>query len=333
VDTIRDLARRARDLGARAWGQAQRRLTPILRQGGRGLSRGVRALLRGVRDTLSRIHYRPFAGHHAVWRALLYAVPIVGVLLGLCYGWFGGSVALYAAGLGRNAAAPWWLSGMTACGAVGVIYWLWHLVLGRRAARAGRDHRAPAGFDLWLIAAPLLVAGVLVLAGRADAAPDVGALAGLVLALAIGVGLVAAPGEAVALRPRALGWPLLEGAILAMPLAWGRLALAVGTDLDDVALMAAADGGGLVLAALLLAGLTWLRRRAWRAVWPTPQASLVAGLCLAYLVTPLTLNGLALVGVANLPSLAAGSVGLRFVTAAGVAALAVGLERWRRTRR
>lgn len=342
MEALRAWVMRALAWCPRAWNRVVRTLSPLLRRGWASLlraARGVEHLLsrvgREVRRLSARIDYRPFYGHGALWRALIYAVLISGALLWLCAGWFGvaGVPVLLGLetrhGVSLQESVSSWVAGLTASGAAGVVYWLWHLILGRRAARVGRDHRAPTGFDLWLMATPLLVTGTLLLAHRGEAAPGGAPLAGLIFSLLVGVGLVAAPGEAIALRPRTLGWPLVEGALLAIPLAWGRLIANVLTDREGLPLAAVGDGGGLLLATGLLAAITWLRRRTWRPRWPTPQASIAAGLCLAYAVTPLVLAALSLAGIVGLPAFAAGSFWLRWVTLAAIVALGVALDRWR----
>lgn len=236
---------------------------------------------------------------NSAWRTeLLFAAPIVALVLYLFYTWFAISdrylIFLYfhdmgpgfdTAPFGWVTASRYWMSGLVAAGAVMVANTAANLVLGR----AARGYRAPVWWRLWLLcAAPLGVAiPTIVMTVNDPVLPPVHA-AQVTAALLAGLAVALAPGQRAAEAPTGCGLLLVDGLALALVLvalaAVGDLPrwLARGSTAAIYAFfgMLAAGAAGL-LAMTMLYG--WRRRTAV----PGARHLLLAGLGVAYLFLPL----------------------------------------------
>jgi hypothetical protein len=233
--------------------------------------------------------------------ALAAAVPISLFVLGLFIYWF--AVAdRYAIFLyGHNApgiplAQPfdamtrgrYWMAGLVAAGAVMVIYTTVNWVLGRIAARRGRDYRPPAWWRVWVLCALPLAIGIPAITMTLNTPTlPFGLAAACAIATLAGLALALLPGEWAARRPVDLTWLAFDGIGL-MPI----LLLLRSVELPGRGVSVTTPLAVLFAFGGLLAGMIWLDimtgLRAWRRR-PTPPAGalLAAGLCLSYLLMPL----------------------------------------------
>lgn len=241
----------------------------------------------------------PTATPRAAWpAAVLHGLPIALVVLALFYYWF--AVAdryttfLYYHDMGPlvpdtspfSAAtrSRYWMCGLVAGGVVTVLYAATTWLLGRLRTA----YRPPAWWRVWGIAAVPVAVAVPLITMTANEPTLPAPLAAQVTVVAlVGVGLAAAPDALAAERPGELVLLSLDGAAMA-GLILGvsmleRVGWAMGRGLVYSILILAL---GVVGAAALLGGVTALR--GWRHLGvPDALQMFVAGLCVAYLLTPL----------------------------------------------
>lgn len=231
------------------------------------------------------------------WRsAALHAVAVSLLVLSLFTYWFGVadrySIFLY----GHLGATPfdevttsrYWMSGLVASGAVAVLYTAANWLLGRLAARRGRNYQPPAWWRVWGPCAVALAPGILAITMTVNEPTLPLLLAGACAAVSwSSLALALMPARWAARRPLDLAWLAADGAGLVPSLVLLRALELPGRGLavrPAVAILAAAGG--------TVAGATWLglvtALRAWRRR-PTPGAAALfaSGLTWAYLVFPL----------------------------------------------
>jgi hypothetical protein len=228
-------------------------------------------------------------------RALLYAAPIALAILGLFYYWFAVAdrhvIFLYehlgAAPFDEVTSGRYWMSGLVACGAVTLVYAGGNWLLGRVAARRGREYGPPSWWQVWVLCAPPLAVGIPIITMTLNwpTLPPPNATA-CVVATLIGLALALAPGAWAARRPLDLVWLVLDGVGLMPSLLFLRV-----IELPGRGLVSASTAYPVALGATFAGGV-WLGLviglRGWRHR-PRPMASavFVAGLCLSYLLMPL----------------------------------------------
>jgi hypothetical protein len=233
------------------------------------------------------------------WRsALLFAVPIVALVVYLYYRWFAVRdryfIFLYyhdmgpgfdTSPFGRVTASRYWMTGLVAGGAVMVLYAAVNFALGRIA----KSYRPPDWRRVWaLCAVPLLIiVPAIVMTANQPTLPLRNAVQ-VVVALLAALALAVLPGEVAARRP--VGGLLL--AVDGLGMAFLLMGLRAGESLRRVT--AARGAGMLVYAGLILVfGLGALAvmtavYRLWRQLRiPDALSLFVAGLSVHYLFLPL----------------------------------------------
>jgi len=228
------------------------------------------------------------------WRpALLHALPVTVMLVGLVWYWFAIAdrhiVFLYYHDMGPLVPdtspfsfvtrSRYWMTGLVASGAVMVLYAAANWLL----ARFGGQYRPPAWWRVWTLCAGPLLIGIpaITMTVNEPTLPAVNA-AQTTVATLMGLVLALMPGRMAAERPSELIWLACDG--------WGLMMVL----LNSIALERV--GGwlargrvsyvrwmvvGLAFGAGLLLVMTGLR--VWRRTCiPTAAAVFMAGLCVAY---------------------------------------------------
>ena len=232
--------------------------------------------------------------------ALLHALPITLLVLGLFYYWFAVAdrclVFLYEHNMGPRVpdtspfsfvtSSRYWMAGLVASGAVMVFHAAANWVL----KRWSWSYRPPGWWRVWALCAVPVAIGVLWITMTVNRPTlPLGVALRSVLSTWIGLALALAPGRMAAERPGEFGLLVLDGTglmcvLTSVPgleyLSYWRTTATGGV--PQVRMMVLLVTAGLLL---LLAGTLW---RLWRRT-PIPQASrmYVAGLCVAYLFMPL----------------------------------------------
>jgi hypothetical protein len=228
--------------------------------------------------------------------ALVHAVPVTLVVLGLFAYWFGVADRYAVFLYGHLGATPfdevtsgrYWMAGLVAGGIVMVVYTGANWLLARAARLRRRRHSPPPWWRVWALCAGPLLAGIpaITMTLNRPTLPPANALGSTAATLA-GLALALMPGAWAAGRPADLAWLALDGLGLLPSLALLRAlelparGLSVGLPLA----YGIAIGG-------TLAGAAWLgvttALRAWRRrASPGAGALFASGLCLSYLLIPL----------------------------------------------
>jgi hypothetical protein len=230
-----------------------------------------------------------------VWQTeLLFAIPVVGLVLYLFYIWYAVSdryfMFLYFHNMGPGfdtspfgpvTASRYWMAGLVAAGAVTVPYVLLNVALGRLV----KTFRPPVWWRVWLLCAvPLTIAiPTLVMTVNDPVLPLANALQVIVAALA-GLALALAPGKIAAEQPTALTWLAVDGfglAILLLFLPHIDQVLS-GLAPRSAALMVVMAIVSLVIILVMTLYYWWRHTQA-----PIGRTWLVAGSIIAYLLLPL----------------------------------------------
>lgn len=119
------------------------------------------------------MHRRILPVHIVEWqRALGYAIPIAGFIVGLFYYWFALAnrcvIFLYghmrATPFDRRTISRYWMAGLVASGMVMVLYTFWNWLLGRIASwHEAFDYQPPAWWRVWLVSALPVAVGIFVI--------------------------------------------------------------------------------------------------------------------------------------------------------------------------
>jgi hypothetical protein len=226
-------------------------------------------------------------------RALLHALPLAALVLGLYYYWFAvadryivflyyhdmGSVVPDTSPFSDVTSSRYWMTGLVAGGLVMVIHTAAAWIAGRLAPR----YIFPAWWRVWPVASVPLLIGIpaITMTVNQPTLPAWNALQTALAALA-GLALALLPGQVAAERPGELAWLALDGIALAIVL-WRGFFLypLVRLALDRETAMQVMPLAGFAGSAVALLIVTWLRR--WRRTpMPTAAAILLAAACLAY---------------------------------------------------
>ncbi|MBN1218591.1 MAG: hypothetical protein JXM69_06675 [Anaerolineae bacterium] len=234
-----------------------------------------------------------------LWRlALIYALPMVTVILGLFYYWFALAdryfVFLYYHDMGplypdtspfsAVTSSRYWMAGLVASGVMLVLYVLANLILGRLTS----SYQAPGWQRIWLMSVIPLVVGIPLITMTVNQ-PTLPAwnAAQVTLVTLIGLALALLPGEMAARRPVHLGLLVVDG--------FGLMMLLLNTAaLEETPRWLASGrtvyfwmmGLGLMMGVGLLLVMTGVHIW-WRTFIPKASEVFVAGLCVAYLLMPL----------------------------------------------
>jgi hypothetical protein len=234
-------------------------------------------------------------------RAQSWATPIVVLVLGLFYYWFGVAdrYAIFLYGHATDNMPPaqpfdgvtssrYWMAGLVAAGIVMVLYVTECVLVGRVAVARGHRYHAPSWWRVWALCLVPLAIGIPAITLTVNT-PTLthGLAAKATLAALGGLALALLPGEWAVRRPVDLAWLVADAAGLVPALIVIRVVELPGRGVWVSAPVAwsCAIGG-------CLAGLAWmallsvLRRRA-RRPRPAARTLLVAGLGLSYLLLPL----------------------------------------------
>ncbi|MFQ5593668.1 MAG: hypothetical protein ACE5HA_05930, partial [Anaerolineae bacterium] len=178
----------------------------------------------------------------------------------------------------------YWMAGLVASGAVMVLYTAANWLLGRFAA----TYRPPAWWRVWVLCAAPLVIGIPLITMTVNQ-PTLPALNAGQITLATLIGLVLAlmPGKMAAERPRALIWLAADG--------WGLTLMLYSVSKLELVPRWLAHGSTMwvwMTAAGFVAGVLWLLIMTGLRIWrctpiPSTPALFTAGLCMAYVLTPL----------------------------------------------
>ena len=238
-------------------------------------------------------------GHVARWQtALLYALPVSLLVLGLFYYWFAvadryfvflyyhpmGSVVPDTSPFSTVTSSRYWMAGLVASGAVLTLNTAANWLLGRLSA----GYYPPAWWRVWLVSAIPLAIGIPLITMSANvpvlpltnaAQATLAALAGLCLALL--------PGEMATRRPVELFWLALDGLGL-------MLILVTIAGLQNLPRWLASGGTLwlLMLVRVLTAAGAWLLvvtslRTLLRTPLPNAATLFLAGLTVSYVLMPL----------------------------------------------
>ncbi len=205
------------------------------------------------------------SGSPREWKAaLLCAVPLSLLVLGLFYYWFGiadryfiflyyhdmGTVVPDTSPFSPVTSSRYWMAGLVASGAVLVLYVAANWLLGRLAA----EYHPPAWWRVWALSAVPLAIGIpaITMTVNAPSLPLANALQATLATLA-GLSLALLPGEMAARRPGELFWLTLDGLGL-------MLILVTVVGLQNLPRWLASDGGWWVgmLVAAVVAAVGWL---------------------------------------------------------------------------
>jgi len=260
------------------------------------------------------------------WKmALLCAIPISLLVLGLFYYWFAVAdryfIFLYYHNMGPVVpdTSPFspitssrhWMAGLVTSGAILVLYAAVNWLLGRLSA----DYHPPVWWRVWVLSAAPLMIGIPAITRTVNhpTLPLADATQATLAALA-GLGLALLPGAMAARRPGELFWLALDGGGL-------MLMLVAVVGVQNVPRWLASGGIwwiGMLVAAVVVAVawllvVTGLRTFFWT---PVPGAAILflAGLCVAYVLMPLVHHVLGTDGlfyITNSSNFFADNVGLQ----------------------
>lgn len=231
------------------------------------------------------------------WKpALLHATPISLFTLGLFYYWFALAnrhiIFLYghlgATPFDERTRSRYWMSGLVASGAVMVLYAIANWFLGRIAGLRYRIYTPPAWWQVWSLGAIPLTIGILTITMTCNQPVlPISTAAACVVTTLSGLALALAPASLAAQRILDLGWLTLAGAGL-VPC----FLLLRAVELPGQGLASGPTAWSVAIGSTLM-GATWLKVVTWlhtqrRGVYLKTNQVLVAGLCLSYLLMPLT---------------------------------------------
>lgn len=232
------------------------------------------------------------------WKpAILYALPIAALVLGLFVYWFAFAdryfIFLYYHDMGplvpdtspfsRVTASRYWMAGLVASGAVMVIYTLLNWLLGRMV----KTYQTPVWWQVWIGCAVPLVIGIpaITMTANHPTLPLWNAIQ-TTLATLIGLALALMPGQPAAERPKDLIWLAFDGFGLMLVLSGLR-----GLEYFPRWVAAGSQRWVRMTIILLAAGVVWLlivtglhvfRQRSVKTV-----EIFLAGCCMTYLFMPL----------------------------------------------
>ncbi len=281
----------------------------------------------------------------AAWRtALVHALPLAALVLGLFYYWFAIAdrhiVFLYYHDMGPRipdtspfsvaTSGRYWMAGLVAGGAVLVLHTAASWLLGRLVA----NYRAPVWWRVWALCAVPLAIGIPLITMTANQ-PTLPAsnAAQATLAALIGLALALMPGRMAAKRPWDLAWLASDG--LGMMLVLLHL-----STIEHVA-WGLAHGRTWFLAvsaAILAVGLGWLLAMTGLYLWrrkPPPGATrlFLAGAIAACLLMPLVHHTMGTDGyfyISTADNFFASNAALQIAAWLVGAGMAVGIARLRR---
>ena len=286
------------------------------------------------------------ASNSIEWKmALLCAIPISLLVLGLFYYWFAVAdryfIFLYYHNMGHVVpdtspfslitSSRYWMAGLVASGAILVLYAAANWLLGWLSA----DYRPPVWWRVWVLSAAPLVIGIPAITMTVnDPTLPLANAAQATLAVLAGLGLALLPGAMAARRPGELLWLALDGGGLMLIL----VAIAGVQNLPRWL----ASGGiwwiGMLVVAVMVA-VAWLLvvtglRTLFRTPVPGAATLFLAGLCVAYVLMPLVHHVLGTDGlfyITNSSNLLADNVALQIAIWLLVAGLAWTLTRLRQS--
>lgn len=229
--------------------------------------------------------------------ALIYALPIAALVLGLFVYWFAIAdryiVFLYYHDMGplvpdtspfsRVTASRYWMAGLVASGAVMVIYTLLNWLPGRIV----KTYQTPVWWQVWIGCAAPLVIGIpaITMTANHPTLPLWNAVQTTLAAL-IGLALALLPGQTAAERPKDLIWLAFDGFGLMLVLSglrgleyFPRWMAQGGQRWVQMTIIFLAVG---IVWLLIVTGLHAFRHRAAKAV-----EIFLAGCCITYLFMPL----------------------------------------------
>ena len=231
-------------------------------------------------------------------RAIAHALPIAGLVLALVYYWFAIAdrhiVFLYCHNMGpavpdttpfsRVTASRYWMSGLVAGGVVLVAHTAVCWLLGR----VMRGYTPPSWWRLWAVCSVPLVIGVplVTMTANSPTLPLPHALK-VTLATLVGLALALAPGQLAAKRPVRLALLAVDGVGIGLVLfALSMIERVVWMPKSGRSWALLVVCAAFVVGIGVLAVMTGLRR--WRRCHvPNAFETLLAALCLGYLLMPL----------------------------------------------
>jgi len=241
---------------------------------------------------------RAWEAARAAWRpAILHAAPVCLFVLGLFTYWFAVAdryaVFLYnhmgATPFDSRTSSRYWMAGLVAAGAVMVLYtmanWFAARIYGLRYA----VYSPPAWWQVWLLCAIPLGAGIpaITMTANSPTLPPATAAACAAAAL-IGLALALAPGRLAAEQPAELGWLALGGLGLVPVLFLLRAPELPGRGLLSSATAWRLAGGGVAAGVIWLGVISVLRAQRAQRRPPMEAAPLfLSGLGLTYVLLPL----------------------------------------------
>jgi hypothetical protein len=182
----------------------------------------------------------------------------------------------------------YWMSGLVASGAVLVLYAVANWFLGRVAGVRYRIYTPPAWWQVWSLCALPLTSAILAITMTCNQPLLPLATAAVCVATTLsGLALALAAGALAAGRTRHLAWLTLAGAGLVPALLLLRVVELPGEGLASRPTAYSVALGSTLAGAIGLKAITWLYRRRLGVYLKASQV-LVAGLCLSYLLMPLT---------------------------------------------
>jgi hypothetical protein len=226
----------------------------------------------------------------------LHAIAVSLFMAGLFYYWFALANRYVVFLYGHWDATPfdsytrsrYWMSGLVASGAVMVLYAVANWFVGRVAGVWYRNYTPPAWWRVWSLCAIPLTTVILTITMTCNQPVLPFATAAACVATTLsGLALALAAGSLAAQRVLHLAWLTLAGAGLVPTLLLLRVVELPGKGLASQATVYAVALGSTLVSALWLKVITWLHRRRCGVYLKASQV-LVAGLCLSYLLMPLT---------------------------------------------
>jgi len=276
--------------------------------------------------------------------AVLYAVPITALLLGLMYYWFAiadryviflyyhdmGPLVPDTAPFSAVTASRYWMAGLVACGGVMVAC----TTINGAAGRVLSHYSAPAWWRVWAMCAVPLATGILAITMTANYPPlPFRNAASVTLATLVGLMLALMPGKMAAKRPGTFVLLAADGVGL-------MFILLFLINVEDLGSWIAR--GRMVYVHMTIAGLIfgmfWLGAMSLvRVLWaPKSRASggalFLSGLCVSYLLMPLVHHVLGTDGyfyISDHDNFFAQNIPLQLATWAISAALAFGISKLR----
>lgn len=239
------------------------------------------------------------AGYPREWKAaLLCAIPVALLVLGLFYYWFGiadryfiflyhhdmGSVVPDTSPFSPVTSSRYWMAGLVASGIILVLCAAANWLLGRLSA----DYHPPVWWRVWALSAVPLVIGIpaITMTMNNPRLPLANAVQAT-LAILAGLGLALLPGEMAARRPGELFWLALDGVGL-------TLVLLTIVGVQNVPRWLASGGIFWITTMIvtLAVSVAWLLvvtglRTLFRIPVPKAATLFLAGLCVAYVLMPL----------------------------------------------